>query len=125
MVIDAPKSPKSIRPIPLPDSLLCLLKQMEAGQASADYILSGKTKYIDPRVYQDDFKAYLEQANIQSYKFHALRHTFATRAIENGFDIKALSEILGHSSVKFTLERYVHTSMDTKKAGMERYAACY
>jgi len=125
MVIDAPKSKKSIRPIPLPAYLLCLLKQWTEGQQSENYILSGKAKYIDPRVYQDNFKEYLEQAEVQEYNFHALRHTFATNAIERDFDVKNLSEILGHSSVRFTLEKYVHGSMGTKRASMERYAACY
>jgi len=125
MVIDAPKSKKSIREIPLPVYLLCLLKQWEKEQTSTHYVLSGKAKYVDPRVYQDDFKTYLEQAEVQRYNFHALRHTFATNAIERGFDVKNLSEILGHSSVRFTLEKYVRGSMDTKRASMERYAACY
>jgi len=125
MVIDTPKSKKSIRAIPLPEYLLCLLKQWQKGQPSQFYVLSGKAKYVDPRVYQDNFKAYLGQADIQEHTIHALRHTFATNAIERGFDVKNLSELLGHSSVRFTLEKYVRGSMDTKRASMERYAACY
>ncbi|MCL2164310.1 MAG: site-specific integrase [Oscillospiraceae bacterium] len=126
MVIDTPKSKKSIREIPLPTYLLCLLKQWEKEQPRANYVLSGKAKYVDPRVYQDNFKDYLKQAEVQEeYTIHSLRHTFATNAVARGFDIKNLSELLGHSSVRFTLEKYVHGSMDTKRASMERYAACY
>ena len=125
MVIDAPKSRKSIREIPLPASLLCVLKEWKNGQPSDFHVLSGKRKYVDPRVYQDNFKGYLEQAKVQEHSIHALRHTFATNAVARGFDVKNLSEILGHSSVRFTLEKYVHGSMDTKRASMERYAACY
>ena len=125
MVIDTPKSKKSIREIPLSSYLLCLLKQWAKEQQSTSYVLSGKEKYIDPRVYQDNFKAYLEQAKVQEHSIHALRHTFATNAVARGFDVKNLSEILGHSSVRFTLEKYVRGSMDVKKASMERYAACY
>jgi len=125
MVIDKPKSKKSTRQIPLPTYLLCLMKKWEKEQPSENYVLSGKVKYIDPRVYQEKFKMYLKQANIQENTIHALRHTFATNAIARGFDVKNLSEILGHSSVRFTLEKYVHGSMDTKKASMERYASCY
>ena len=125
IVIDTPKSRKSIRDIPLPEYLLCLLKQLEKEQPHLNYVLSGRAKYIDPRVYQDDFKACLKQAEVAGYSFHALRHTFATNAIARGFDVKNLSEILGHSSVRFTLEKYVHGSMDTKRASMERYVACY
>jgi len=125
MVIDAPKSKKSIRAIPLSAYLLCLLKQWKQEQPSTNYVLSGKEKYVDPRVLQDKFKEYLKQAQVEPTKFHALRHTFATRAKEQRFDDKSLSELLGHSSVRFTLERYVHSSIDTKRASMERYAACY
>jgi len=125
MLIDAPKSRKSIRAIPLPAYLLCLLKQWQGEQSSTNYVLSGKAKYVDPRVYQDNFKAYIAQAGVQQYTIHSLRHTFATNALDRGFDVKNLSEILGHSSVRFTLETYVRGSMDTKKASMERYAACY
>ena len=125
IVIDAPKSQKSIRAIPLPAYLLCLLKQLTERQQNQNYIVSGKAKYVDPRVYQDNFKDYLEQAEVQAYNFHALRHTFATNAVGRGFDVKNLSELLGHSSVRYTLEKYVHGSMDTKRASMERYASCY
>ena len=125
MVIDAPKSKKSVRAIPLSAYLLCLLKQWKQEQPSTNYVLSGREKYIDPRVLQDCFKGYLKQAKVEPTKFHALRHTFATRAKEQQFDDKSLSELLGHSSVRFTLERYVHSSIDTKRASMERYAACY
>ena len=125
MVIDAPKSKKSTRDIPLTASLLCLLKQWQGEQPGTNYVLSGKAKYVDPRVLQDKFKEYLMLAQVEPNKFHALRHTFATRAKEQHFDDKSLSELLGHSSVRFTLERYVHSSMDIKRASMERYAACY
>ena len=125
MVITPPKSKKSIREIPLSASLLCLLKQWAKGQLRENYVLSGKVKYIDPRVLQDKFKEYLKLAGVEATKFHALRHTFATRAKEQHFDDKSLSELLGHSSVRFTLERYVHSSMETKRASMEQYAACY
>ena len=125
MVIATPKSMKSVREIPLPAFLLCLLKQWKQEQPSANYVLSGKAKYIDPRVMQDNFKECLKLAKVEATKFHALRHTFATRAKEQQFDDKSLSELLGHSTVRFTLERYVHSSIDTKRASLERYAACY
>lgn len=52
--------------------------------------------------------------------FHALRHTFATRCIELGFDVKSLSEILGHATVNITLNRYVHPSMELKQQNMQK-----
>ena len=51
-------------------------------------------------------------SDLKDIKFHALRHTFATRCIEGGCDIKCLSEMLGHSSVSITLNRYVHSSIE-------------
>ena len=51
---------------------------------------------------------------------HTLRHTFATRAVELGFEIKSLSEVLGHSSTTVTLERYVHSSMELKRTNMDK-----
>jgi len=51
-----------------------------------------------------------------NHTFHALRHTFATRCVELGFDAKSLSEILGHSNVITTLKFYVHPTLQQKKA---------
>ena len=122
MVITSPKSQKSIREIPLSSSLINILEKYK--KQGAIYILSGTTKYIDPRVYQDIFKRYIKEAVIDPINFHALRHTFATRAIEQKFDDKSLSELLGHATVRFTMERYVHSSVEIKRANMERFAVC-
>ncbi|MEI3006507.1 MAG: tyrosine-type recombinase/integrase [Ruminococcus bicirculans (ex Wegman et al. 2014)] len=54
------------------------------------------------------------------HNFHLLRHTYATVCIENGFDAKTVSELLGHSNVNITLNRYVHSSLDTKKKYVEK-----
>ena len=63
---------------------------------------------MEPRTCLDKYKRILKKAGIDDYSFHALRHTFATRCMEMGFDIKSLSEILGHANVNITLQRYVH-----------------
>lgn len=123
VVIDTPKSQKSVRDIPVPSFLINLLKEYKSGENA--YILTCTTDYIEPRTYQKKFKIYLEEAGITDINFHALRHTFATRAVEQGFDIKSLSEILGHSSVKFTMERYVHPSNEHKKMNLEKLAVFY
>lgn len=123
IVIDKPKSQKSIRNIPIPSFILELLKDYKSEENN--YLLTGTKNYIEPRVYQEMFKKYLKQAGIENINFHALRHTFATRAIENEFDVKSLSEILGHSSVKFTLEKYVHPSYEHKRMNMEKLSAYY
>lgn len=123
IVIDTPKSQKSIRDIPIPSFLLELLKEYKSCNKS--YILTGTTDHIEPRSYQKKFKSCLENARIPDTNFHSLRHTFATRAIEQGCDIKSLSEMLGHSSVKFTMERYVHPSNEHKKMNLEKLAVFY
>ena len=66
------------------------------------------------------FKRYLRECRMNEINYHALRHTFATRCIEEGFDIKSLSEILGHANVNITLNRYVHSSMEQKRKHMDR-----
>lgn len=108
----APKTVFSNREIPMPDALLSLL--MTFKKSGQEYILC-KNKPMEPRTYQYHFKRYLGQIRIPDYNFHALRHTFATNCIDSGMDIKSLSEILGHSNVQITLDRYVHPSMDTKR----------
>lgn len=85
------------------------------------YLLSGECKTIvEPRTMQNRFKNYLADGKIDDANFHSLRHTFATRCIEAGFDVKTLSEILGHSSVKITLDKYVHSSLELKRNNMEK-----
>lgn len=125
IIIDVPKSYKSIRNIPIPSFLLEILKAYRKKHSPDCYILSGTLKYIEPRVYQSKFKKYLKATGIEDVKFHTLRHTFATRAIERGFDIKSLSEILGHSTVRFTLDRYVHGSYELKRICMEKLPSCF
>ena len=68
---------------------------------------------------QNRFKKILVECKIDDANFHTLRHTFATRCVEGGFDLKTLSEILGHANINITLNRYVHPSMESKKKSME------
>lgn len=123
IVIDVPKSEKSIRDIPIPSFMLELLKQYKSDCET--YILTGTLNYIEPTVYERMFKTYLKASGIEDTNFHTLRHTFATQAVEQGFDIKSLSELLGHSSVKFTMEKYVHPSDTHKKMNLEKMKVFY
>lgn len=120
VIIDTPKTNSSIREIPLTNSMTSILSAVKPREEDS-YFLTGRIdKYMEPRTYQYYFSRTIGQLNITPLNFHGLRHTFATRCIENGFDTKSLSEILGHSNVNITLNRYVHTSMDAKKRQMER-----
>ncbi len=118
VIITRPKSDDSIRDIPLPHFLSKIAKNLKTNPDS--FILSGSSNYIEPRNMQYYFHKTLGINGIKIINFHALRHTFATRCIENSFDIKTLSEILGHSNVKTTLELYVHSSMELKRKNMDK-----
>ena len=116
--IGEPKSQSSVRTIPLPEKLVSLLRSAYCNDA---YVLSGyKHYYIEPRTMENRFKAILKKCGIKDTNFHTLRHTFATRCVEVGFDVKTLSEILGHANVSITLNRYVHPSMKSKHENMNR-----
>lgn len=80
---------------------------------------------FEPRTYEDLFKRTLKAANLPNINFHALRHTFATRALEAGMDIKVLSAILGHAQASTTLNLYAHALPDHKKTSMEKMGAFY
>jgi integrase len=125
IIIDTPKSACSMRFIPIPNFLLQILKRFKGNQDIDCYILSGTRKYVEPRLFQKRYKKILELAKVTYVNVHVLRHTFATRAVERGFDIKNLSEILGHSNVRFTLDKYVHGSVAQKKQYMEKMAVGY
>lgn len=107
--ITPPKSKKSVRKIPLHEDILGLLGE-RAGEKGTFFLTGRKDAYIEPRTMENRFKAIIKTVGIADVNFHALRHTFATRSIENGVDAKVLSELLGHASVKLTLDRYVHPS---------------
>lgn len=118
LVITAPKSASSTRVIPIPKFLLDILKDSAPSNPDC-YFLSESEKIIEPRTIQYRFKSILKKANLPSANFHSLRHIFATNCIEIGFDVKTLSEILGHGTVEITLNRYVHSSMSRKRECME------
>ena len=95
---------------------------MDPGDADA-YILTGNRKFMEPRALQYRFKKIAENCGLNDVHFHTLRHSFAARCVEVGFEIKSLSEILGHSNTTITLDRYVHSSMKLKRENMEKLSA--
>lgn len=114
-----PKTASSRRTIPLPKQILQLLKKHKM-QCKSEYIISSDDKPIYVRSYQRSFDLLLKKLHIEHKGFHSLRHTFATRALECGMDVKTLSEILGHKNPTITLKRYVHSMMDHKKEMMNK-----
>ena len=119
IVVTEPKSESSVRDIPIPAFLARRLEALEYAPSDA-YILTGsEERFVEPRTMENIFRRYLRECQVEEINYHALRHTFATRCIEKGFDVKSLSEILGHANVNITLNRYVHSSMEQKRKYME------
>lgn len=112
IIADTPKSRSSRRFIPIPTFIMKLLR--DSRSVDDRYVLSDSKIIIEPRTLQRRFKAILKKADLPSVGYHCLRHMFATNSLQVGFDVKTLSEILGHSSVETTLNRYVHTSIERK-----------
>lgn len=119
LIIDAPKTISSRRVIPLPKQLLPILKGIKK-KNDASFVVSAKGKSVSVRSYQRSFELLLKRLNIPHKGFHSLRHTFATRALECGMDVKTLSEILGHKNPTVTLNRYAHSLMEHKADMMNR-----
>lgn len=122
--IGPPKTGTSHRVIPLTQTLIEVL-QNEHARSNSEYVIRSCSShgFMNPRTLEYRFKKLLESCNLPEIPFHALRHTFATRWIENGVDIKSLSEILGHANINTTLEIYVHSSDELKRYGMEKMEA--
>ena len=121
LVIQTPKSESSVRTVPLPADALAYLKKAVAGLPQDAYILTGRVnKPMEPRTYQYYFESILRRCGIRKRCYHTLRHTYATRCIEKGIDIKSVSEMLGHADVVTTLRLYVHPSMDSKKSAIQK-----
>ncbi len=117
-IVDTPKTKTSIRLIPLPKQLIPLMKEHK--KIPSKLVISKNGEGISNRTYQRNFESLLKSLNLKHRGFHALRHTFATRALECGIDVKTLSELLGHKSPAVTLKKYAHTFLIHKKEMMNR-----
>lgn len=121
VVVLTPKTTDSAREIPISPALGPFLQ--ECGKGKSGFVVSGiKNDWIDIRTLQYRFRRILEKCGVEYFRFHMLRHAFATRCVSMGFDIKSLSEILGHSNVKITMSLYVHPTIQQKKQLMDRFA---
>ncbi len=120
--IISPKSKSAKREIPLPPFLLEKIKRLPR---TGEFVISRFGRPFDIRTYRRHFKHILNKADLPDIKFHALRHTFATRALEVGMDYKTLSEILGHSTVSITLDLYAHSLNEHKKKQMNKLGGIF
>ena len=112
--LGTPKTVSSIRTIPVTERIAELLKSFQKDDKNS-FVMTGSREFMDPRKLQRRLKKYTSELGLLGVHFHTLRHTFATRCIEAGCDMKTISEILGHSSISTTMNRYVHPSLNFKR----------
>ena len=121
LVVQTPKSAASNRVIPIPAEMLTLLRQYVYAFAPGCYLFSRNPAWsLEPRTCQRHFKALLKHCGLPDRNFHSTRHTYATRCVEEGADIKTVSELLGHSNPQITLRLYMHSSMRHKREVVQR-----
>lgn len=119
-ILDEPKTRKSKRIIPLSTTIIRYLKEIKNKSSSLYVISTRNNTFVSIRSYQKTYKKLLNRCNVNYKNFHVLRHTFATRALESGMDVKTLSEILGHTNATITLNRYAHSMMNYKITMMDK-----
>lgn len=128
LMIGSPKSPSSCRTIPIPTFLLKRLeiqkKQRSAVRLTTGYIFGTGMRAADPRTIQRRFAGVVRRLEIPDAHFHTLRHSYATRLLEMGVDVKTVSQLLGHSSAKTTLDCYAHSLLDQQRSAVAKLSAC-
>lgn len=120
LTVGTPKNSSSNRRIPLPDFFIEFLKKPQKENCAALFFLSNTLTPLDPRSLQKFYMKMLKAIGVQYRKFHTIRHTFATRALEMGVDVKTLSDLLGHASVTNTLNIYTHSLLEQKKRAIAK-----
>lgn len=119
LIVDTPKTKSSLRDIPISSKLRPIFLELQK-HSSTGFLISGNSSFVHPRTFESRYHKILRESGMERINFHALRHTFATRCIEAGVDVKSLSEILGHGNVSVTLNTYVHSSMEMKRTQLEK-----
>lgn len=119
LIVDKPKTESSARDIPIPMDLFNAFNIVKSSSVS-DFIISSNNNFVSPRTFEYRYHKILKSSGINNINYHALRHTFATRCIEAGIDVKTLSELLGHTSISTTLNTYVHSSIEYKRSQLEK-----
>lgn len=121
VIFTEPKTVKSIRKVPIAEILLKKLKEVRKYYTENSFIITGsEEKFMEPITYRFTYKNCLKKCRVSYKKFHCLRHTFATRCVRVGMDVKSLSEVLGHNNINVTLSIYVHSSYDVKRKFIDR-----
>ncbi|MBP1042804.1 site-specific integrase [Vagococcus sp. BWB3-3] len=119
LIESLPKTLYSQRVIPLSESLVKAL-QVRKGRDNCDYVIHQAGLPLEPRIIGRQFHKLVKGFGWTDISFHSLRHTFATRCVESGVNIAAISSLMGHSSIKTTLDIYTTTFFSEKAAAIKQ-----
>ena len=120
IVVDCPKTRNSIRDVPMTTDLRRVMKPLRKLMNPEFYLLTASLRPTEPRTYRSYYKRLMKELGMPPVKFHGLRHSFATRCIENKCDYKTVSAILGHANISTTLNLYVHPDIEQKKKCIDK-----
>lgn len=123
LTVDTPKTKASLRCIPICSKLYSVLQHFPNKRQHGYVLATAANQFTSPRTFEYKYKKVLTSCGLSPVNYHCLRHTFATRCVERGVDIKSLSEILGHANASITLNTYVHSSLEMKRIQLEKIAS--
>lgn len=132
----SPKTENSRRTIPLMEGLfndlvryrekqLLIMKQYPSYNEEGYVFCQENGRPYEPRTYEDEFKRCVKRADIPRANFHCLRHTFATRALEQGMDVVVVAKLMGHSDPSVTLKKYAHALPDHQQTSVDKLGSLY
>ena len=116
LMVSHPKTQNSVRTLAIPQQAVNLLVEEHKKHPENPYMFpSPKTgTMFDPDSFRHTHDKILKAIGAEHIRFHDLRHTFATMALQNGVDVKTVSSMLGHYSAGFTLDTYAHVTTDAQ-----------
>ena len=116
-IIEMPlKTKNAYRTLPLSADAISVLMQQRRKTGNSEWVFPSPTGGpMSPDSVLHMLHRVLKRAGLPKVRFHDLRHTFATLALQNGVDIKTVSGMLGHFSAGFTLDTYAHVTTSAKR----------